>query len=89
MWLDLSGWLPLHHACANRASRRVLSVLVQAYPEGTVQQDKRLRTPLHFVFFWKDAAGASGYDGVGVHGNKEYPNGGEGTTATTATTATR
>lgn len=54
-WPDSNGWLPLHHACANGASGKVLSVLVQAYPEGKVQQDKRLRTPLHFAFFRKDA----------------------------------
>eukprot|EP00580_Thalassiosira_gravida_P013621 CAMPEP_0201681822 /NCGR_PEP_ID=MMETSP0494-20130426/51307_1 /ASSEMBLY_ACC=CAM_ASM_000839 /TAXON_ID=420259 /ORGANISM="Thalassiosira gravida, Strain GMp14c1" /LENGTH=904 /DNA_ID=CAMNT_0048165575 /DNA_START=19 /DNA_END=2733 /DNA_ORIENTATION=- len=53
-WPDSNGWLPLHHACANSASGKVLSVLVQAYPEGKVQQDKRLRTPLHFTFFRKD-----------------------------------
>jgi len=30
-------------------------VLVRAYPEGKVQQDKRFRTPLHFAFFRGDA----------------------------------
>mmetsp|Transcript_45096 Transcript_45096/g.94562 ORF Transcript_45096/g.94562 Transcript_45096/m.94562 type:complete len:894 (+) Transcript_45096:64-2745(+) len=54
-WPDSNGWLPLHHACANGASGRVLSALVTAYPEGKVQQDKRFRTPLHFAFFRKDA----------------------------------
>mmetsp|Transcript_26725 Transcript_26725/g.49155 ORF Transcript_26725/g.49155 Transcript_26725/m.49155 type:complete len:886 (+) Transcript_26725:404-3061(+) len=54
-WPDSNGWLPLHHACANGASGRVLSVLVQAYPDGKVQQDKRFRTPLHFAFFRTDA----------------------------------
>lgn len=54
-WPDSNGWLPLHHACANGASGKVLSVLVQAYPEGKVQQDKRFRTPLHFAFFRRDA----------------------------------
>lgn len=29
--------------------------MVQAYPEGKVQQDKRFRTPLHFAFFRRDA----------------------------------
>ena len=33
----------------------MLSVLVNAYPEGKVQQDKRFRTPLHFAFFRRDA----------------------------------
>jgi len=54
-WQDSNGWLPLHHACANGASGKVLSVLVNAYPEGKVQQDKRFRTPLHFAFFRRDA----------------------------------
>lgn len=54
-WPDSNGWLPLHHACANGASGKVLSVLVQAYPEGKVRQDKRFRTPLHFAFFRRDA----------------------------------
>ena len=54
-WQDSNGWLPLHHACANGASGKVLSVLVTAYPEGKVQQDKRFRTPLHFAFFRRDA----------------------------------
>ena len=54
-WPDSNGWLPLHHACANGASGKVLSVLVEAYPEGKVQQDKRFRTPLHFAFFRRDA----------------------------------
>ena len=54
-WPDSNGWLPLHHACANGASGQVLSVLVQAYPEGKIRQDRRLRTPLHFAFFRKDA----------------------------------
>eukprot|EP00579_Thalassiosira_antarctica_P018135 CAMPEP_0201945218 /NCGR_PEP_ID=MMETSP0903-20130614/53792_1 /ASSEMBLY_ACC=CAM_ASM_000552 /TAXON_ID=420261 /ORGANISM="Thalassiosira antarctica, Strain CCMP982" /LENGTH=482 /DNA_ID=CAMNT_0048488281 /DNA_START=383 /DNA_END=1827 /DNA_ORIENTATION=+ len=53
-WPDLCGWLPLHHACANGASGTVLSVLVQAYPEGKVQQDKRFRTPLLFAFIGTD-----------------------------------
>lgn len=54
-WPDSNGWLPLHHACANGASGKVLSALVAAYPEGKVQQDKRFRTPLHFAFFRRDA----------------------------------
>lgn len=54
-WPDSNGWLPLHHACANGASGKVLAVLVDAYPEGKVKQDKRYRTPLHFAFFRKDA----------------------------------
>mmetsp|Transcript_23112 Transcript_23112/g.47061 ORF Transcript_23112/g.47061 Transcript_23112/m.47061 type:complete len:859 (-) Transcript_23112:40-2616(-) len=53
-WADSNGWLPLHHACANGASGKVLAVLVEAYPEGKVKQDKRFRTPLHFAFFRKD-----------------------------------
>jgi len=75
-WPDSNGWLPLHHACANGASGRVLSVLVQAYPEGKVRQDRRFRTPLHFAFFRRDAnddsrarnpdgGGAMGGDGDG------------------------
>lgn len=55
MWPDSNGWLPLHHACANGASGKVLAVLVEAYPEGKIKQDKRYRTPLHFAFFRKDA----------------------------------
>ena len=54
-WADSNGWLPLHHACANGASGKVLAVLVEAYPDGKVKQDKRYRTPLHFAFFRKDA----------------------------------
>ena len=54
-WQDSNGWLPLHHACANGGSGQVLRVLVDAYPVGKVAQDKRLRTPLHFAFFRKDA----------------------------------
>ncbi|KAL7493923.1 hypothetical protein ACHAWT_002723 [Skeletonema menzelii] len=54
-WPDSNGWLPLHHACANGASGKVLAVLVEAYPEGKIKQDKRYRTPLHFAFFRKDA----------------------------------
>lgn len=54
-WPDSNGWLPLHHACANGASGKVLALLVEAYPEGKVKQDKRYRTPLHFAFFRKDA----------------------------------
>lgn len=55
MWPDSNGWLPLHHACANGASGKVLAVLVKAYPEAKIKQDKRYRTPLHFAFFRKDA----------------------------------
>lgn len=54
-WPDSNGWLPLHHACANGASGKVLNVLVQAYPEGKIHQDRRSRTPLHFAFFRRDA----------------------------------
>jgi len=82
-WQDSNGWLPLHHACANGASGKVLSVLVNAYPEGKVQQDKRFRTPLHFAFFRRDAhddkmgknssitdpsTGGIGTDGTGAAG---------------------
>mmetsp|Transcript_15428 Transcript_15428/g.22553 ORF Transcript_15428/g.22553 Transcript_15428/m.22553 type:complete len:931 (+) Transcript_15428:124-2916(+) len=49
-WADSNDWLPLHLACAFGASYDVLSLLVQAYPEGRVAQDKRRRTPLHFAF---------------------------------------
>lgn len=47
-WTDTQGWLPLHHACAYGASPEVLKLLIEAYPEGKTQQDKQLRTPLHF-----------------------------------------
>jgi ankyrin repeat protein len=53
-WQDSSGWLPLHHACYNGASCRVLQILVDAYERGKVTQDKRSRTPLHFAFFPRD-----------------------------------
>mmetsp|Transcript_26686 Transcript_26686/g.55289 ORF Transcript_26686/g.55289 Transcript_26686/m.55289 type:complete len:834 (-) Transcript_26686:352-2853(-) len=56
-WPDSNEWLPLHHACANGASGKVLSILVEAYPDGKLRQDKRKRTPLHFAFFRKDANG--------------------------------
>jgi len=47
-WPDSHGWLPLHHACANGASTEVLSILIDAYPEGKIKQDNQNRTPLHF-----------------------------------------
>ncbi|KAL7542620.1 hypothetical protein ACHAXR_012331 [Thalassiosira sp. AJA248-18] len=76
-WPDSNGWLPLHHACANGASGKVLSVLVQAYPEGKVQQDKRFRTPLHFAFFRRDAHEdvrmANTADGGGAGGGGSSP----------------
>jgi hypothetical protein len=53
-WVDAQGWLPLHHACANGACRSVLELLIATYPQGKVCQDKRYRTPLHFVFFRKN-----------------------------------
>ena len=53
-WEDTNGWLPLHYACAKNASIEVLEALVDAYPEGDVAQDKRMRTPLHFVFYKTD-----------------------------------
>lgn len=53
-WADSNGWLPLHHACANGASGTVLSILVNAYPQSKVAQDRRSRTPLHFAFFRSD-----------------------------------
>ncbi|KAL7544863.1 hypothetical protein ACHAWF_008231 [Thalassiosira exigua] len=62
-WPDSNGWLPLHHACANGASGRVLAALVRAHPEGKVRQDKRFRTPLHFAFFRRDAHGDGGKGG--------------------------
>lgn len=54
LWADFNGWLPLHHACANGASGEVLDVLVRAFPEGKVAQDRKGRTPLHFAFFRAD-----------------------------------
>lgn len=47
-WVDNSGWLPLHHACANGSSTEVLRILTSAYPESKVVQDGQDRTPLHF-----------------------------------------
>jgi len=47
-WTDAHGWLPLHHACANGADPNVIKVLIDAFPSGSIQQDKQLRTPLHF-----------------------------------------
>lgn len=47
-WTDAHGWLPLHHACANGANPNVMKVLIDAFPSGSIQQDKQLRTPLHF-----------------------------------------
>ena len=49
---------------ANGASVKVLQVLVDAYPEGKTVQDKRLRTPLHFAFFRKDAKVDNKLDGA-------------------------
>ena len=45
---DSHGWLPLHHACANGASKEVLKLLTDAYPLGKTKQDSQNRTPLHF-----------------------------------------
>lgn len=47
-WTDTHGWLPLHHACANGASKDVLKLLTDAYPAGKTKQDSQNRTPLHF-----------------------------------------
>jgi len=47
-WADSQGWLPLHHACAYGASPEVLKILIDAYPDGKLRQDKQQRTPLHF-----------------------------------------
>lgn len=47
-WTDSHGWLPLHHACANGASPEVLKLVVDAFPDGRLQQDRQGRTPLHF-----------------------------------------
>lgn len=52
-WADSNGWLPLHHACAN-GDIEVLRILVEAYPESKVAQDRRGRTPLHFAFSRSD-----------------------------------
>ena len=49
LWSDSFGWLPLHYACANGASASVVRVLLDAYPGGGVECDKRKRTPLHFA----------------------------------------
>mmetsp|Transcript_9093 Transcript_9093/g.12614 ORF Transcript_9093/g.12614 Transcript_9093/m.12614 type:complete len:884 (-) Transcript_9093:140-2791(-) len=62
-WADSNDWLPLHHACANGASYDVLSLLVEAYPNTKVAQDRRRRTPLHFAF--SDAQKANAEDGDG------------------------
>eukprot|EP00957_Ditylum_brightwellii_P102569 7817435-Ditylum_brightwellii.AAC.1 len=48
-WEDSNGWLPLHIACDTGAPGDVLTLLMESYPEGKVAQDKRLRTPLHFL----------------------------------------
>lgn len=50
-WEDTNGWLPLHFACARNTSIEVIEELLRAYPDGDITQDKRQRTPLHFVFF--------------------------------------
>ena len=47
-WTDTHGWLPLHHACANGASPEVIKLLIDAFPDGKIQQDNQKRTPLHF-----------------------------------------
>lgn len=49
LWSDSFGWLPLHYACANGASEDVVRLLLEAYPGGVVEVDKRQRTPLHFA----------------------------------------
>lgn len=53
-WPDSQGWLPLHHACAYGLSGVVLSLLCDSYPEGKIMQDKKGRTPLHFLFYRQD-----------------------------------
>ena len=40
--------LPLHHACTNGAAPEVMQILIDAYPQGKLQQDNQMRTPLHF-----------------------------------------
>ena len=50
-WEDTNGWLPLHYACAKHASFEILQALLNAYPDGELALDKRMRTPLHFVFY--------------------------------------
>lgn len=47
-WTDSHGWLPLHHACTNGAAPEVMQILIDAYPQGKLQQDNQMRTPLHF-----------------------------------------
>jgi hypothetical protein len=47
-WSESSGWLPIHLAVASGANLAVLEMLCDAYPDGKIAQDRRLRTPLHF-----------------------------------------
>jgi ankyrin repeat protein len=47
-WTDAQGWLPLHHACNHGVSPDVLTLLIQAFPEGKLQTDHQNRTALHF-----------------------------------------
>lgn len=50
-WPDSNGWLPIHFASAKGTSLEVIKVLANAFPEGLIEQDRRMRTPLHFAFF--------------------------------------
>jgi len=47
--VDKDSWIPLHIACNSGVSTDVIQLLVDAYPDGTTQQDKHGRTPLHFL----------------------------------------
>jgi hypothetical protein len=77
-WPDSQGWLPLHHACANGASGKVLGLLVKAYPEGKVCQDKRYRTPLHFAFFRREDDAQQRGGGQGQRRGEDGGGGGGG-----------
>lgn len=43
---DISGMIPLHHACLKGYSFGLVKILIQAYPTGISVRDEMARTPL-------------------------------------------
>ena len=62
------GRLPLHTACAGRATPRVIATLITAYPAAARQRNKDGFLPLHLAAHW----GVSDID-VAVQLLKTYP----------------
>ena len=47
--IDDQGMLPIHFACRNGASRRVVMTLLNAFPKSINVKDKKGHTPLNLV----------------------------------------